>query len=347
MHTIVVAGELGSIFYLKKQKRWRCVLQVHDEYGRSFEKQFSSKDKKKLGRRAASWLETYKSGLPSQRMSVEHCCELYIERCEKKKRAKSTISGYKNYLKNYVRPTIGHLELSQLRAAHVERMMDEIPGEGQAKANCRAFLRAAIKNVAMKAGVLATNPAALADAPTIKRQKRERMTLEKWIRVVQAEDRPIQRALWFFLGGTGRRPGPVRRLTWEELFKEDDGWWCQLLSDKTEEGKKPFPVPRQIMDELLKLPRTCKYVFPTSAGTPFEEGNLRGFWVEALAKANVPYTNMYQLRKMFASDKARKVKEEVLKRLMGHTDIRTTRQSYVEAFDEDLRAAVDGDIWSR
>jgi integrase len=72
-----------------------------------------------------------------------------------------------------------------------------------------------------------------------------------------------------------------------------------------------------------------------------DQPNLRRAWLRALSAAGVPETNIYQLRKLFGSMHAKSVNDVTLKRLMRHTDIRTTKMFYVEAFDEDLRAAVE------
>lgn len=72
-----------------------------------------------------------------------------------------------------------------------------------------------------------------------------------------------------------------------------------------------------------------------------DEGNLRREWIAALKKAEIPFTNLYQLRKLFGTLKARKVTDSVLKRLMRHTDARTTKQYYVTAIEQDLRDAVE------
>lgn len=95
------------------------------------------------------------------------------------------------------------------------------------------------------------------------------------------------------------------------------------------------------MTELKKVPKRGVYVFSAANGSPLNESNLRRDWVQALDHAELPFTNLYQLRKLFGTLKARKVNDSVLRRLMRHTDARTTKQFYVTALEEDLRRAVE------
>jgi integrase len=335
------AGERGSIFPIQGGKRYRGVVQYRDEFQRLTPKQFSAKTAAKVRKKINDWLKKVELRRPSPKMKVQVCCELYIERCKKKKRAPKTIRSYEYHLRAHVGPSIGHLDLEQLKPGHVEMMMEEIGGLGGAQANARAFLRSAINKIAIKEGVLVTNPAGLADPPEVTRVEREQITPTRFAGIVASEKHPVLRALWLFLAHTGRRPCEVRHLTWEELYEEEDGWWCQVLSSKTPAGKKPFPIASRIMAEIQALPRDHKYVFATSAGTPYNESNLRRAWIETLKDAGLTYTNNYQLRKMFGSVQARKSKDAVTQYLMGHTDIRTTKQFYIGAFPEDLREAVE------
>jgi integrase len=161
-------------------------------------------------------------------------------------------------------------------------------------------------------------------------------------KLLAAEDRPMYRVLWLMLATTGLRPDEVRGLIWSDITESEDGWWIRLRQSKTEEGKLPVPVASAVMKELKKVPKRGVYVFSTETGGPLNESNLRRDWVQALAKADLPYTNLYQLRKLFGTLKARTVTDSVLKRLMRHTDARTTKQFYVTALEEDLRRAVEG-----
>lgn len=65
----------------------------------------------------------------------------------------------------------------------------------------------------------------------------------------------------------------------------------------------------------------------------------RATGLATLERAGLPATNVYKLRALYATIKARTVNDVTLKPLMRHTDIRTTKQYYASALDADLREA--------
>lgn len=334
----------GSIFPVEGGKRYRGVLYLKDEFGVSFRKEFSGTDAKKLKKRINAYALQYEAGKPTKAMQVGRMCELAIEACEKKGRAPKTIRGYKQILASHIQPAIGAVKISELQPAHVERLMDGMRAKGiggQTQVLTRGFLRMAINRVALKGGYVQTNAAALADPPKVKHRPRQPLEPQHFAMILEAEESPMHRALWLLLASTGLRPSEARGLLWRDLYEQPDGWWLKLRESKTEEGKQPVPIPATVMSALQALTKESLYVFSTSNGTPFNESNLRRDWVDVLEKAGLPYTNLYQLRKLFGTLKARKVKDDVLRRLMRHTDVRTTKQFYIGALEEDLRAAVE------
>jgi integrase len=116
----------------------------------------------------------------------------------------------------------------------------------------------------------------------------------------------------------------------------------QLAKSKTPEGKRPVPVPKALMEKLLLFrDSSSDLVFPSQRGKPIDQSVMNKAWKKALEAAGHPYTNPYQMRKMFGTMHARKSTESVLQRLMRHRDVRTTKQFYVRVSDGDLRDAVD------
>lgn len=334
----------GSIFPIEGGKRYKATLTLKDAFGVPFRKHFTGTDPKKLRKRMNAWAEQYDSGKPTEAMSVEKVCELAITACAEKGRAPKTVSGYRQLLKSHISPVIGKVRIDQLTPAHVERMMTLMEQKGigpQTQALTRGFLRMAINRVALKGGYVSTNAAGLADPPRVRHQSRATLEPADLEKILAAEQKPVNRAMWLFLASTGLRPSEARGLLWRDLEKRKDGWWIRLRESKTQDGLLPVPVPESVMRELNSLPKSSLYVFTSATGQPFDESNLRRDWVAVLKKAELPYTNLYQLRKLFGTLKARKVSDSVLRRLMRHSDVRTTKQFYVSAIEDDLRKAVE------
>lgn len=337
-------AQIGSVFPIEGGKRYKGTLTLKDEFGVQFRKHFTGLDPKKVRRKMQAYLEQYQAGMPTAVMTVTKCCELAIEIAKKKELQPKTVKGYEDFLKLHIKPIVGSVKVQELKAAHVERMMEKMAEKeigAQTQILVRGFLRMALNRVALKNGYVQVNAAALADPPRLRRQTRRSLEPSDLDKILAAEKRPILRALWLFLASTGLRPAEARSLLWRDLVKADDGYWIKLRESKTAEGLQPVPVPNAVMDELYKLPKNGLYVFATKEGKPFDESNVRREWLKALEAAGVEFTNLYQLRKLFGTLKARKVSDSVLKRLMRHTDARTTKQYYVSAIESDLRSAVE------
>jgi len=100
---------------------------------------------------------------------------------------------------------------------------------------------------------------------------------------------------------------------WSDLKKESDGWWIYLRQSKTAEGLEPVPIGSAVAAELMDLPKRGLYVFATASSTPYNSRNLTRDWHRALRRAELPPTNLYQLRKLFGTEKAsRGVQDTVL-----------------------------------
>ena len=112
---------------------------------------------------------------------------------------------------------------------------------------------------------------------------------------------------------------------------------CIRDRSKTHEGKKPIPMTDTAQAAIKKVASHAVYVFANpKTGEPYREW----FWRSRYKKAGPAGTSLYAIRHTFGSQMAKRVRDDVLKRLMRHTDVRTTKRYYVDVEREELRAAV-------
>jgi len=332
---------MASIF--KCPGGYRGKVQYRDSHGRPKSKWLRGSTRKEVREKANRFLETRVLEVADPDMSVAQLCRMAVLRAEEKGCAPNTVRGYLNFTNSHIVPAVGRLKVADLRASHVERMMDGMGTSRQTKLLVRAFLRMAINKVAIKAGVVSRNEASLADPPRRAMGGRSRIALtpDSLQLILAAEQNPVRRCLYLVVATTGLRISEARFLTWNEIKERPDGMWIHLNRSKTNEGLKPVPLSDATWREIQALGKSSVVVFPSAKGTPINETNLRRSWLVTLDRAGLPATNIYQLRKLFGSVHARNVSDSILKRLMRHTDARTTKQFYVDAFDEDLRKAVE------
>lgn len=349
-----------SVFRLK-DGTYRGVIYVKDAYGQSKRKEFRGKTERAVKRKIKDFEIEYQGKYPTPDMTVKDMCRQAIDSRKLAGRSENTIDLYEGFLKNHIEPSIGLIPVTKLTPYHIEELIRTMSGKdgkknakpvsSQTKTLVRNFLRMAINKVAMKARIVQTNVAELSDAPKVEHQARPKLTREWLQTILKYEENPTMKALWLFLASTGLRPIEALNLTWEEVWKDDNGPWIQLLNAKTPKGREPIPLSKAIHEGLPK--HGSKYVFASEKGTAIDYHNMRRSWYATIDKANkdlrkdnplapqIPQCTPYSLRKLFGSTLAKTAPDHVLRDLMRHTDIRTTKQFYVGAFDNDKRSAVD------
>jgi len=283
---------------------------------------------------------------PRPTMLVSACVDLYYQRCEDKNRADKTLRDYR-YHRDAIKERIGHMKVCDLDGEIIENeLFAGLPDKAKAQINRRAFLRAAINKVIRKKHPGFANPAEVAEPDSYKAKGARPLVGSESARFLKAEENPFNLAMWLLLMDSGIRPDEAYGLMWSEITREDDGWWLYLDESKTEEGKKPIPLSDTSVDALKRIASHAVYVFPSFYCKKIKPYNPT-YWCKhfkaTAVKAGIDVSNgdvtPYSLRHTFASQMSRKVTDEVLQRLMRHTDIRTTKQYYVEVDKSDLRKA--------
>lgn len=325
-----------------KEGKWRAVCTApQSQTGIKKPKAFERKTEALARKAMLQWLRETGRYHPAPTMSVSAMMDAYVERCIERKRADKTIRDYKSQRDKHITPAIGHIPVNELTPFDVERMLQTIDG-AKAANNVRATLRAAINKIARKADPKLPNVAALAEPESYDRRARVQITWADFAKVFDAEESPVWRAHWLLLAQTGLRPIEARNLTWTEIESHEDGMWIMLAASKTPEGRKPVPLPAETAAAIESLPRTAVYVFPCPGGKACNETTIGNYWREVRDRAGIPKCTLYGLRHLYGSHLARTVSDDILRRLMRHTDVRTTKQYYVEAFRDDLRKAASG-----
>ncbi len=117
------------------------------------------------------------------------------------------------------------------------------------------------------------------------------------------------------------------------------------MSGEGKEGFSPkdyeerlIPVPRELAELLAKLPQRWSLVFPTRSGNP--QTHLLRRLKEIAAAAEVNGATLHKLRHTYATRLLESGCDIVtVQRLMGHSDLDTTRQ-YLDPDEKLKRNAV-------
>lgn len=321
---------------------WRIVVTLTSETGVRRKVYVEAPTQREVQRKAAKVVRDHERGRLDPGMTLKALLDQAMERRFVPRCDPRTVERYRSLADIWIVPMIGMVCVESLKPHHVESVMRAAAEEGKTRtANLvRTFLRAALK-WAMKQDLVDRNAAALADPVRHTAKERPMMLRSDLARVIAAEPSRVRRALWTFLAETGLRPGEALALVWDELHEIEGEWWVRLTDSKTPEGKRPIPLDRDLVRTLEEI-RRSRFVFATESGTPFIYRNISRDWKLAVARCpDVTPTNLYQLRKLYGREMARVVPDHVLKRLMRHTHIQTTKQFYVDAEMGELRDAVN------
>jgi integrase len=330
---------MASVFRLA-DGRYRAVEQMDKE-----PLQAEGKTERLALDRLKEKIRNYDRMKPRPEMTVSAMLDAYIERCKSKGRAKSTIDDYTLHSQAW-KARIGHKKIKDVTTQDVEDVLDATTGD-KSPINRRALLRAAIRRIIIKRYPEFPNVAALAETVSYTPVGARPLMGSETEALISNEEDPRCLACWLLLLDTGLRPGEAYSLTWPEIIREEDGWWLKLDESKTDEGKKPIPLTESTVEALRKVAAHPTYIFPTTVRKkikPYGETYWREKFGEAVIRAKIANEDRrvtpYSLRHTFASQMSRKVKDEVLRRLMRHKDIRTTKQYYLSDPDlPSLRAA--------
>lgn len=271
--------------------------------------------------------------MPASAMKISQAFDIWYASKETKLR-ESTLRSYKWIGESYIKKLFGNQRIDKLEPIIVDRQLAKIEQARTGKLVRdvgRSFYR-----YALKCGWAVRNPFELADPIPYTPQHREMIGSVNAEKVIQHADPrfiPILR----FMRHMGLRKGEALNLMWSEI---EDGW-ITLSESKTAMGRQPIPMPEVCEAILEQLPRTSIYVFPNPDGRPWNSRTLTAIWHEACDAAELPRCPVYDLRDLFASDLAQRIDKDTLRRLMRHTDTRTTEMHYIHVERDRLQRSIN------
>lgn len=152
------------------------------------------------------------------------------------------------------------------------------------------------------------------------------------------EENRVLYSLWWLLSECGLRPSEALALKSSDLKVERGVTWLAVKGTKTDASERIVPVPATLATVLREREG---WLFPSSSGTPLMMRNIQRDWYKAVARAGLPQTNLYQLRKCCLTRWLEMgMPEDLVKHFAGHTDIRLTRNVYQRITIQRLTSAL-------
>jgi len=339
--------------------------------GRPLRKHFYGETRSGVAGRLTKALQELQQGiLPADdRIKLEAFLDRWLEDSVKPSVRAKTYDSYKQLVRLYIKPDLGHVRLSKLTPHDVRKFMNARMESGLSARTvlyCRAVLRRALRQ-AVCDGVIFRNVATLVEPPRSVRPEAKVLTPEQAGAFLKAIKENRLQALYTVALSLGLRQGEALGLRWQDLDLDNrtlrvntalqriDGK-VQLVEPKTSRSRRTLPLPDSVVqslrshrvrqkEERLKAGERwheAGFVFTTPIGTPLDPRNVLREYQAALKGAELPRLRFHDLRHSCASLLlAQGVQPRTVMEVLGHSQISITMDTYAHVMPAMMRNAAD------
>ncbi len=265
-------------------------------------------------------------------------------------------ASYKWAVDQYLVPELGRTRLHDIEREHLRLFFSRLDLGDASKEKIRTVLRAALQNAVVEQQLLTVNPA----ANLVLRKSGVLSEVAVWtpeeakrfLRAVKGTEHfPL--FLLAIVGALG--PAELFGIRWKDVDLKNGrvaivanltevGGRLVLKETKTPSRRRSIALPSIVFAALKARhkalrPLPSHYVFTAPEGGGIRRTTFRSrIWLPLVKKAKVPIITLYGLRHSAASLMAAMgVPLLVASRALGHSNIRTTANTYTHLFDESQR----------
>jgi integrase len=283
-----------------------------------------------------------------------------------------TLTMVRTMVTNHILPSLGQMRVSELRAEHVEQLLDTKARQGFARSSLvklHSYLGQAY-DAGMRRRLVSWNPARVAVIPPASSKRQGRALTPADVRGLLNSAGADRLGVWVTVAVTlGLRPGEVSGLKWDAIDL-DGGRMVVFRSLGWVGGKPELKAPKSKRSRTLAMPsRTVKalrrhrqyqleerliagtrwsatwegLVFVTPNGLPLDPANVRRVVKRIASAAGIDgVVTPYDLRHTATSVlSATGVAPELLADLLGHVDTRMVFRHYRHPVTPTIDVAAD------
>ena len=268
----------------------------------------------------------------------------------------AALANYTWAIEHYLKPQLGSIKLHDLDRDRLRLFFSKLTLGDASKEKVRTVLRAALQDAVTESGLIGDNPAANLRL----RKTREPAEVAVW--TAEQAKRFLKTAkgteyfplfLLAIVGALG--PAELFGIRWKDVDLKtgrvaivanltEVGGRLILKDTKTPSRRRNVALPSVVLAALKTRhksirPTPSDYVFTAPEGGGVRRTTFRArVWLPLVKKAKVPTITLYGLRHSAASLMAAMgVPLIVASRALGHSNIRTTANTYTHLFDESQR----------
>lgn len=311
-------------------------------------------------------------------MTIEDWLHLWIKDYGHGDIKKSTVGIYNGYIRNYISPKIGKMELGDLTAQKLQEIYEDILIQNSISAktlrNINSMIHRSLKK-AVRLEIIDKNPSDYVQLPKVVNKEVDIITNEEEEKLKSAiKDEELGIGILITLY-TGLRLGELLGLKWCDLdfngriLKVSHSLSRQavrhgadaknktelvLQEPKTENSKREIPVNKRLVEELSEFRKRqqARYGFDIDLNedfilskkymNPIDPRNFQNFFGKMLDKAQIRKVKFHSLRHKFASKVIETgTSDKVTSKLLGHSNVTTTLNIYAHVSYNMSRSAIE------
>lgn len=281
-------------------------------------------------------------------------------------RQSTTAYAYQKIIDKHLVPALGNIPLQQLTPQQLQRYYADKIQEGVISSNTlrkhHDLLNAALR-VAVKQGLILSNPASRVEPPKTKRPEIHYYSLEQVQELLRLSEGTRLEVLVKLAGLLGLRREEIVGLTWDHVdFNNKKIEICEVRTSagkevvtkepKTATSKRTLYMPPEIEDVLLREQEKQQkfkeffgrayqdsgYVFTYEDGRAFRPNYASDLFTKFIKDNNLPPLTLHGLRHSFASiANAKGIPMFDIGKALGHSSPATTSKIYTHLLDADHR----------
>lgn len=301
--------------------------------------------------------------LPKE-ITVAQWLERWMNDVIKLTRQTTTVYAYQGMIDNHIAPALGDIPLQKLIPAQLQRYYAEKIREGYISSNTvrkhHDLMNSAFK-VAVKQGLLLSNPASKVEIPTVKRPEIHYYSLEQLQTLLQLSEGTRLEVLIKLAGLLGLRREEIMGLTWDHVDFENKviriaeartmaGNNIIVKDPKTSTSVRTLYMPPEVEDvlqrekekqlyykqELGEGYQDSGYVFTHEDGRPVRPNYASELFTKFVKDNELPPLTLHGLRHSFASiANAKGIPLYDIGKALGHSSTATTSKIYTHLLDPD------------
>ena len=262
-----------------------------------------------------------------------------------------TRNGYRSHVRLYLKPHLGHIELTKLRAEHLDTLYAQIRARDKRPspatlARIHATARASL-GFALKRGRIAFNPALQVELEPVERTRRPVWTIPQLKAFLELQTDDHWHTALCVIALTGLRRGETLRLTWDDVDLK--GARLSVRLSKSDAGVRVVTLPPDTVRRLRALRKT-QLTDRLELGEGYVAGNLVFCWPDGkapdpevlnrhfhqlTAALGLPRIRLHDLRHTHASHAlAAGEAMKVVSERLGHSTTQITADLYTKVLDE-------------